>query len=110
MRHRTHWERCGRWRRAGWLRGMRRGRGRFRSTTSWILTYCREGNVMAQVASVTTTQLAGLLTATTGLPASVAEIAAGASIPIPEITVSQIVAQNVAADIAEISLVTKYPS
>ena len=65
---------------------------------------------MAQVGSVTTTKLAGLLTAATGLPASVAAIAAGASIQIPEITPSQIVAQNVAADIAEISLVTKYPA
>lgn len=65
---------------------------------------------MSQVASISTGKLGLLLTANTGLPASVAALSTAASVTLPPITISQIIPQNVSPEIAERALVTKYPT
>jgi hypothetical protein len=65
---------------------------------------------MAQVASVATGKLAGLMAVESGLPAAVASVSVNSQFLLPAISLGQIISQNVAPDIAEKSTVAKYPS
>jgi hypothetical protein len=64
---------------------------------------------MLSIASTATQKLIGVLAAPNGVPASLEALTSLQSVNLPPITAQQIVGQNVAADIAEQSLGSKYP-
>jgi len=64
---------------------------------------------VAQVGSLTTKKLAGILGASEGVPGAVAALCAMQNVSLPAISVQQIIAQNAAADLSERSTATKYP-
>ena len=64
---------------------------------------------MLRIGSATAQKLLGILTGTAGLPGTVAELAAEANLELPQIVVDQILAQNVAPELAERAITTKYP-
>jgi hypothetical protein len=65
---------------------------------------------MAQVGSIGARKLVQRLADTSGLPASVAAVAQAAHENLPPIGTTQIVPQNVAADLIERSNLTRYPA
>lgn len=64
---------------------------------------------MLQIGSLTTNKLMAILVGTGGVPETVSALAAELSIELPAVTPQQVIAQNAAPDLAEHSLVTKYP-
>ncbi len=64
---------------------------------------------MALVGSVATKKLVGMLNGESGLPATVAAVAAQESVALAPIGAAQVVAQNVAAEVIERSTTVKYP-
>ncbi|HYL37177.1 MAG TPA: hypothetical protein VEV17_14770 [Bryobacteraceae bacterium] len=64
---------------------------------------------MSQIASVTTKKLLNVLATSPGVPEAVAALISADSLVLPAISVPQIVGQNVAADVAEKSISSKYP-
>lgn len=65
---------------------------------------------MAQVAAVTVQKLQALLRAPTGLARGLAAVSEGGGEVLPPLAEQQIVMQNVAAELAEKSTGTKYPT
>jgi hypothetical protein len=64
---------------------------------------------MLQIAGWSTQKVMGVLAADDGLPAAVEALVEQQGLTLPAITPEQIIAQNVAADVAEQSTTTKYP-
>lgn len=64
---------------------------------------------MTQIAGVTTKKVMTILATGNGVPGVVAALTSGMSVTVPPIAATQIIAQNVAPDIAEKSVVSKYP-
>jgi hypothetical protein len=64
---------------------------------------------MAQIGSLTTKKLLGVMAGQDGLPAAVGLLAAQPDATLPGIAVQQILAQNVAPELAERSTTSKYP-
>jgi len=64
---------------------------------------------MLSIASVATHKLAGILAASNGVPAAVEALTSQQGVTLPQIGAQQIVAQNVGPDIAEKSVISKYP-
>jgi hypothetical protein len=64
---------------------------------------------MTHIAGVTTKKVMKLLATGNGVPAAVAAMTSGTGLAVPPITATQIIAQNVAPDVAEQSVVSKYP-
>lgn len=64
---------------------------------------------MLSIASAATQKLAGILSASNGVPATVEALTSQQGLPLPQIGPQQIIAQNVTPDIAEKSVVSKYP-
>ncbi len=64
---------------------------------------------MLSIASVATQKLAGILAASNGVPAAVEALTSQQGVTLPQIGPQQIVAQNVGPDIAEKSVISKYP-
>lgn len=64
---------------------------------------------MLSIASVATQKVAGLLAASNGVPAAVEALTSQHGVALPQIGPQQIVAQNVGPDIAEKSVISKYP-
>ena len=64
---------------------------------------------MLSIASAATQKVAGILAASNGVPAAVEALTAQQNPPLPQIAPQQIIAQNVASDIAEKSAISKYP-
>ena len=64
---------------------------------------------MLSIASAATQKLTVILAASNGVPAALEALASRQGLSLPQIAPQQIIAQNVAADIAEKSLVSKYP-
>ena len=65
---------------------------------------------MAQIGSVTTDTLLGLLRASSGLPSAIAEIAMRENVTLPKFDEAQLLAQNVSSDLAEKSQTFRYPA
>lgn len=65
---------------------------------------------MAQIGTKTVQKAAGLLRAPTGLQAGLAAIAQANGVILPVLELTQIIAQNVPADVIEKSAGTKYPA
>jgi hypothetical protein len=65
---------------------------------------------MAQVASLTTKTLEGILAANAGLPSTVGSVSGTDGLTLTAIANANIIVQNVPPEIAEKSLVTKYPA
>ena len=65
---------------------------------------------MAQIGTRTVEKAMGLLRAPAGLPAGLAAIAEANQVEIPVLEVTQIIAQNVPAEVIEKSAGTKYPA
>lgn len=65
---------------------------------------------MAQIGTKTVQKAAGLLRAPTGLQAGLAAIAQANGVILPVLELTQIIAQNVSADVIEKSAGTKYPA
>jgi len=61
------------------------------------------------IAGSVTAKLWGVLTAENGVPAAVAALSAEQAVELPSINAEQIIAQNVAPEIAERSTASKYP-
>jgi hypothetical protein len=64
---------------------------------------------MPQIAIVTTQKLLGVLATSPGVPEAVAALTSVQGLELPPISSDQIVAQNVAPDVAEKTVSTKYP-
>lgn len=64
---------------------------------------------MPLIATVTTSKLLSILTGSEGVPAAVAALSQAQNVSLPPVSSQQIVAQNVAADIAERSSIASYP-
>src|SRR5579883_311849 len=64
---------------------------------------------MLSIGSAATRKLASILAASNGVPAAVEALSSQQSVPLPQIGPQQIIGQNVAPDIAEKSLPSKYP-
>lgn len=65
---------------------------------------------MAQIGITAVQKATGLLRAQTGLPAGVAAIAQVSKLTLPVVELSQIIAQNVPAEVIEKSAGTRYPA
>jgi hypothetical protein len=65
---------------------------------------------MAQTASVVTNKLRSLFAAGEGLPGTLSVIADLSGTPLPTFSTQQLIAQNVAPDVIEKSVATKYPA
>ncbi len=65
---------------------------------------------MAQIGTTAVQKAAGLLRAPTGLQAGLAAIAQANGVILPVLELTQIIAQNVSADVIEKSAGTKYPA
>jgi hypothetical protein len=65
---------------------------------------------MAQIGTTSVQKLASLLRAPSGLPAGLAAIAYANKVTLPVMEASQIIAQNVPADLIEKTAGTKYPA
>lgn len=64
---------------------------------------------MLQVAGVTTSKLMQILTGNEGIPAAIAALSQETSGSLPAVSPQQIIAQNVAADLAERATASNYP-
>lgn len=64
---------------------------------------------MLSIATAATQKVAGILTSSNGVPAALEVLTSQQSVPLPQIGPEQIIAQNVAPDIAEKSVASKYP-
>lgn len=64
---------------------------------------------MPEIARMTTSKLMGILQGSEGVPAAVAALSQIHSVPLPAVAPEQIMAQNVAPDVAERSTVSSYP-
>jgi hypothetical protein len=64
---------------------------------------------MLSIASAATQKLMGILAASNGVPAAMEALTSQQGLSLPQITPQQIVGQNVAPDIAEQSVISKYP-
>ena len=64
---------------------------------------------MLSIASAATQKLAGILAASNGVPATVEALTSRQGLILPQIGPQQIITQNVTPDIAEKSVISKYP-
>src|ERR1700675_1409651 len=64
---------------------------------------------MPEIATTTTSKLMVILTGTEGLPAAVAGLSQAQNLSFLPVSTAQIIAQNVAADLAERSTISNYP-
>ena len=64
---------------------------------------------MLSIASAATQKLIGILAASGGVPAAMEALTSQQGLTLPQIAPQQIIGQNVAPDIAERSVISKYP-
>ena len=64
---------------------------------------------MPEIASMTTSKLMAILTGGEGLPAAVAGLSQAQNLVLLPVSTAQIIAQNVAPDLAERSTISNYP-
>lgn len=64
---------------------------------------------MLQIGTLSTNKLMAILVATGGVPETVAALAAEQTVALPAVSPQQVLAQNVAPEIAERATATKYP-
>ncbi|SRR5579871_1304008 len=64
---------------------------------------------MLSIACAATRKLKGILAATNGVPAAVEALVSQQGLSLPQLGPEQIVAQNVAAEVAEKSVISRYP-
>jgi hypothetical protein len=73
------------------------------------MTGCYKGADMGQIGGLTTQKVVKLLSSDSGMPASVAELAASEGASVGIFSANQVIPQNVAPEIAERSTGAKYP-
>ena len=64
---------------------------------------------MPEIATTTTSKLMAILTGSEGLPAAVAALSQAQNLSLLPVSTAQIIAQNVAPDLAERSTISNYP-
>jgi hypothetical protein len=64
---------------------------------------------MLQIATATTSKLAGILAAESGIPAAVAAISSEQGLTLPAVTPVQVISHNITPELAEHSTASKYP-
>lgn len=64
---------------------------------------------MPEIATITTSKLMAILTGSEGLPAAVTALSQARNLSLVPVSTAQIIAQNVAPDLAERSTISNYP-